>query len=141
EAGKPVALILDNQDAMPHNIAILAPGALEEIGLAAENMSGDPDAEGRLYIPASRKVLHATKLATPGQKIQLAFTAPTDPGDYPYVCTFPRHWRRMLRTMAVVNDLEVYLTRHAPSDSPTLTEWQVADPAADRWTAAYARNL
>lgn len=141
EAGKPVALILDNQDAMPHNIAILAPGALEEIGLAAEKMSGDPDAKGRLYIPASPKVLHATKLATPGQKIQLAFTAPTDPGDYPYVCTFPGHWRRMVGTMVVVKDLEAYLASHAPSESPKLTEWKLEDLAADLSKAAYGRNL
>ena len=95
EAAQPVALILQNEDAMPHNLAILAPGALEEIGLAAEKMPAEPDAAGRLYIPSSSKVLQATKLAAPGQKIELAFTAPAEPGEYPYVCTFPGHWRRM----------------------------------------------
>ena len=25
----------------------------------------------------------------------LEFTAPTTPGDYPYLCTFPGHWRMM----------------------------------------------
>src|SRR5207244_410349 len=34
QVGKPVAITLDNQDAMPHNLVILVPGALEEIGLA-----------------------------------------------------------------------------------------------------------
>src|SRR5205085_3038681 len=106
EAGKPVAITLENADAMPHNLAVLMPGALEEIGNAAEKMPSEPDAEGRLYVPASPKVLHATKLVAPGQKTQLAFTAPAEAGEYPYVCTFPGHWRRMTGIMTVVEDVE-----------------------------------
>jgi len=141
EAGKPVAIILENQDAMPHNIAILAPGALEEIGTATEKMGSDPDSQGRLYIPASPKVLHATKLVAPGQKIQLAFDAPTEPGDYPYVCTFPGHWRRMSGTMTVVKDLEAYLAAHVQSEQPKVTEWKIEDLAADAPKSAFGRNL
>jgi len=141
EAGKPVAIVLDNQDAMPHNLAILAPGALEEIGQAAEKMSPEPDAEGRLYIPVSPKVLHASKLAAPGQKIQLAFTAPAEQGEYPYVCTFPGHWRRMTGTMVMVSDVSAYLAAHAESAQPKLTEWKLQDFAADLPKAAYGRNL
>ncbi len=141
EAGKPVALTLDNQDAMPHNVAILAPGALEEIGQTAEKMSAEPDAEGRLYIPASSKVLHASKLAAPGQKVQLTFKAPTVVGDYPYVCTFPGHWRRMVGTMIVVQDLEAYLAIHPVSEQPKLTEWKLADLAPELPKAASRRDL
>lgn len=92
-AGKPVELVLINDDAMPHNLAVLAPGALEEIGTAAEKMPPTPDAAGRLYIPDSPKVLHATKLVDPGRQARLGFTAPDTPGDYSFVCTFPGHWR------------------------------------------------
>jgi putative heme-binding domain-containing protein len=141
EASKPVALTLDNQDAMPHNIAILSPGALEEIGLAAEKMSAEPDAEGRLYIPVSPKVLHATKLAAPGQKVQLTFAAPAELGDYPYVCTFPGHWRRMTGTMLVVKDADAYFAAHPQSELPKLTEWKIADLAPEISNAASARNL
>jgi len=141
ETGKPVALVLENEDAMPHNLAILAPGSLEEIGTATEKMSAEPDAEGRLYIPASPKVLHATKLAAPGQKVQLAFTAPSEPGEYPYVCTFPGHWRRMVGTLAVVKDVEAYLASHLESQQPKITEWKLEDLAPALSKVAYGRNL
>jgi len=141
EAAQPVAFILQNDDAMPHNLAILAPGALEEIGLAAEKMPAEPDAEGRLYIPSSSKVLHATKLAAPGQKIELAFTAPAEPGEYPYVCTFPGHWRRMAGTMVVVKDVEAYLASHAQSEQPKLTEWKLEDLTPDLPKVSFGRNL
>jgi putative heme-binding domain-containing protein len=127
EAGKPVAITLQNDDAMPHNLAILAPGALEEVGQAAEKMPAEPDAEGRLYVPVSSKVLHATKLVPPGQKLQLAFTAPLEPGEYPFVCTFPGHWRRMVGTLAVAQDVEAYVAAHAADLQPKVTEWKVAD--------------
>jgi putative heme-binding domain-containing protein len=141
EAGKPVALVLDNQDAMPHNLAVVAPGALEEIGTAAEKMGPEPDSEGRLYIPSSSKVLHASKLAAPGQKIQLAFDAPEQPGDYPYVCTFPGHWRRMTGIMAVVKDVDAYLAAHAQSEQPKITEWKLEDLVSDLSNAVVGRNL
>ena len=141
EVGKPVALVLENEDAMPHNLAILAPGSLEEIGTATEKMSTEPDAEGRLYIPVSPKVLHATKLVAPGQKTQLAFTAPVEPGEYPYVCTFPGHWRRMVGTLAVVKDVEAYLASHLESQQPKITEWKLEDLAPELSKVAYGRNL
>ena len=141
EAGKPVAIVLENEDAMPHNLAILMPGALEEIGTATEKMTGEPDAEGRLYIPASPKVLHATKLVAPGQKIQLAFTAPSEPGEFPYVCTFPGHWRRMVGTMVVVKDVEQYLASHAETQQVKITEWKVEELAPELSKVGYGRNL
>jgi putative heme-binding domain-containing protein len=131
EPGKPVVINLQNDDAMPHNLAILAPGALKEIGLAAEKMPPDPDAQGRLYVPASPKVLYATKLAAPGQKVQLAFDAPAEPGDYPFVCTFPGHWLRMAGNLAVVQDVDAYLAAYALTHQPKFTEWKLADLVPD----------
>jgi putative heme-binding domain-containing protein len=141
EAGKPVVVILENEDAMPHNLAIVAPGALEEIGLAAEKMPAEPDSQGRLYVPASPKVLHASKLVMPGQKAQLAFTASGDPGEYPYVCTFPGHWRRMSGTLMVVKDLEAYLASHAESQQPKFTEWKLQDLTPELAKVGWGRNL
>ena len=127
EPGKPLVIFLQNDDAMPHNLAILAPGPLQEIGLAAEKMSPEPDSDGRLYVPASPKVLHATPLVSPGRKLQLAFDAPARPGDYPFACTFPGHWLRMSGTLTVVPDTEAYLANHPLSEQPKLTEWKIAD--------------
>jgi putative heme-binding domain-containing protein len=141
EAGKPVAIILQNEDAMPHNLAVLAPGALEEIGLAAEKMPLEPDAEGRLYVPASPKVLYATKLVPPGQKTKLAFTAPEELGEYPYVCTFPGHWRRMTGILAVVKDVEAYLASAARNQIPAYTEWKLGDLAPELPKVGIGRDL
>jgi len=141
EAGKPVELVLINEDAMPHNLVVIEPGALEEIGNAAEKLSPVPDTEGRLYIPDSPKVLHATKLVDSGQQVKLSFTAPETPGDYQFVCTFPGHWRRMSGTLAVVTDVEAYLASHVASAQPRTTEWKVDDLASELAKLNADRNL
>ncbi len=131
EPGKPVEIILKNDDAMQHNLVVVAPGGLEEIGVAAEKMAPQPDAFLRFYVPDSPKVLFATKLLDPGQQVKLAFTAPTQPGDYPYLCTYPGHWRRMVGTLAVATDVEAYLASHAEAAQPKMTEWKLEDLAPD----------
>ncbi len=141
EAGKAAEIILINEDAMPHNLVIVSPGALEEIGMAAEKMSPDLDEQGRLYVPQSSKVLFATKLVEPGQQVKLSFTAPEQPGDYPYVCTFPGHWRRMVGTLAVVKDVEAYLSSRIGVVEPKVTEWKVDDFALDMSKVSSGRNL
>ncbi len=141
EAGKPVQIILINEDAMPHNLVVIAPGALEEVGGAAETMTPEPDAQGRIHVPNSPKVLQATKMAEPGQQVKLSFTAPTEPGDYQYVCTFPGHWRRMVGTLAVVPDVEAYLAKRAATPEPVMTEWKLEDLLADLPKVAAGRNL
>ena len=141
EAGKPVEIILMNEDVMPHNLVIVTPGASEEIGKAAEKMQPEPDAQGRVHVPASPKVLHATKMIDPGQQAKLSFTAPTEPGDYQYVCTFPGHWMRMLGTLAVVKDVEAYLASRAAAPQPTFTEWKLEDLATELAKVGAGRNL
>ncbi len=141
EAGKPVEIILINEDAMPHNFVIVMPGASEEVGKAAEKMTPEPDAQGRVHVPPSPKVLHATRMVEGGQQVKLSFTAPTEPGDYQYVCTFPGHWMRMLGTLAVVQDVEAYLASRPAEPEPKVTEWKLADLAADLDKAGLGRNL
>jgi putative heme-binding domain-containing protein len=130
EPGKTVEIILENEDAMPHNLVIAAPGSVEELGVAAEKMSPEPDAQGRLYVPNSPKVLHASKMVDPGQKTKLSFAAPEQPGEYPYLCTFPGHWRRMVGVLAVTADVDAYLAKHAANE-PKITEWKMEDFSAD----------
>src|SRR5262249_6323235 len=61
------------------------------------------------YVPKSPKVMFASRLLQPQQSQKLTFTAPTKPGVYPYVCTYPGHWRRMYGALYVVDDLDGYL--------------------------------
>lgn len=101
KAGAPVHLVFENPDLMLHNLLILAPGSAEEIGALADVMATEPSALQRGYIPDSKKVLHATPLVQPKRSAELRFTAPTEPGDYPILCTFPGHWRMMRGTLVV----------------------------------------
>jgi plastocyanin/glucose/arabinose dehydrogenase/lysophospholipase L1-like esterase len=101
KAGASVRLVFENPDLMLHNLLILAPGSAEEIGALADLMAVQPDALRRGYIPDSAKVLHATPLVQPKRSAELQFTAPSEPGSYPFLCTFPGHWRMMRGALVV----------------------------------------
>ncbi len=117
EAGRDVQVVLVNEDLMPHNLVITAEGSLKEVadlGLAVGPNNGH---QGKQYVPDSDKVLFATNMVPPAKSERLTFTAPTKPGAYPYVCTFPRHWMRMYGVMLVVDDLDAWLQNPvAPAD-------------------------
>ena len=108
EAGRPVQLVLRNEDLMQHNLVITKTGAMREVAELAAEMPVVPDRQGRIYVPKSRDVLFATKMVEPHRQEVLTFNAPKEPGEYPYVCTFPRHWMRMYGVMVVVEDLEAW---------------------------------
>jgi putative heme-binding domain-containing protein len=108
-AGKPVEFLFENTDLMPHNFVIVRPGALEEVGTLAEAQATQPSAAEREYVPKSDKVLLSSRLLQPRDSQKLSFTAPAQPGVYPYVCTYPGHWRRMYGALYVVEDLDDYL--------------------------------
>jgi azurin len=99
--GQPVKLVFSNPDLMQHNLVIVKPGALEEVGLAGNEMAKDPAGIQHDFVPNSDKVLFHTKLINPQTNVILRFQAPAEPGDYPYVCTFPGHWVIMNGVMEV----------------------------------------
>ena len=109
QAAAPVEFRFSNTDNMPHNFVIVTPGSLEEVGLLAEATSRDKDAKDRQFVPRSDRILLASRLLEPGQTQALSFEAPKEPGIYPYVCTYPGHWRRMYGALYVVADLPKYL--------------------------------
>jgi azurin len=119
EAGKPFEVIFENADALPHNLVFTQPGAKEALATAAQTMPPTQvDAEGRAYLPADSMnlVLGATKMLEAGQSQTLKLTAPTAPGHYDYVCTFPGHWTIMNGSLIVVPDVEAYLREHPASN-------------------------
>jgi azurin len=101
KAGRPVRIVFENPDSMPHNFVLVAAGAEEEVGLLADQMASDPASLAKHFVPASPKVLHATPLVNPAGRAELTFTAPALPGRYPYLCTFPGHWRIMRGVLIV----------------------------------------
>jgi len=109
KAGKPVEILFENNDLMPHNFVVTKPGSLEAIGMLAETTATQPGALERDYVPASDKVLLKSRLLQPRNSQKLSYIAPKQPGVYPYVCTYPGHWRRMYGAMYVVEDLDEYL--------------------------------
>jgi len=105
-AGQPVSIVFQNNDVMPHNLVLTRDGKLAVVGTLAEQMATDSSAEARGFVPDSGDVLWHTGLILPGESQRLTFEAPSEPGDFPFVCTYPGHWRVMNGVMHVVQDLE-----------------------------------
>ncbi|RYF84578.1 MAG: hypothetical protein EOO03_14590, partial [Chitinophagaceae bacterium] len=95
KAGQKVVFEISNPDGMQHNFLIIKPGTLQKVGKAADEMLRDPKAAEKQYVPEVPEVLKATKLLNTGDVVTLEFTVPNTAGDYPFVCTFPGHWRGM----------------------------------------------
>ncbi|MGN6545119.1 MAG: plastocyanin/azurin family copper-binding protein [Aureliella sp.] len=133
EAGRPVEVILINQDVMPHNFVVTAPGALKEVAFEAAKMAPDQAPGGKQYVPASDKVLFATSMVPSGKQERLSFSAPQTPGEYPFVCTFPNHWMRMYGVMVVVDDLDAWQKKPTVPADPIgnnrsfVRKWTTAD--------------
>ena len=100
-AGEAVHLTFLNPDVVPHNWALCRPGTLAKVGDLVNKIIADPDAARRQYVPKSDDVLVYTDITTPQEKSDIFFRAPTQPGRYPYLCTFPGHWMVMNGEMIV----------------------------------------
>ncbi len=101
-AGQKVSLTLANpeQGTQPHNLLVINPGTINQVGMAANQGMTDPNFL-KNPVPKSDQVLFASKLVQPGESDVLEFTAPEKPGTYPYICTFPGHWMMMRGEMVV----------------------------------------
>tara|TARA_R110002049_G_scaffold2750_4_gene21985 strand:+ start:165312 stop:167237 length:1926 start_codon:yes stop_codon:yes gene_type:complete len=108
EAGRPVQVLLENHDLMPHNLVITRPGKLKEIANLGLQVGPSGGWKGLPYVPESDDVLESTAMVQPDKSDRITFDAPTEPGEYPYVCTFPQHWYRMYGVMVVVKDLDAW---------------------------------
>ena len=102
KTGQPIRLEFFNPDATPHNFVLGEPGSLEEIGQAANLMATDTVAAKKgQFIPDSKKIIVHTKMLNQEEKEILRFNAPKQPGEYPYMCTFPGHWTIMKGILVV----------------------------------------
>jgi azurin/lysophospholipase L1-like esterase/glucose/arabinose dehydrogenase len=99
-AGETVKIWFENPDYTPHNLIIGEPGSAEEIAAAAEGLGPIGFAVG--FLPDNDKVIAATELLYYREYQMIEFTAPTETGDYDFLCTFPNHWMTMRGVMRVV---------------------------------------
>jgi azurin len=90
KAGK-IKITLENKSAIPqpHNIMILKPGTKDKVIALANAMLTDPNAMAKDFVPESPDILVHSKLIQPGQSGTIEITL--EPGEYPYLCTFPGH--------------------------------------------------
>ena len=93
--GERISLTVENTDVMPHNWVMVRYEGYTNVGEKADLMVSDPDAAAKQYIPEDRDILHFTRLLNPGEKQTIHFNAPIAPGHYPFLCTFPGHWKVM----------------------------------------------
>ncbi len=103
-AGQDVTVTLTNTGMMPkaamgHNWVLLKKEAdVKAYANAAIT------AMGTEYIPASKasEVIAHTKMLGPKQSDEVKFKAPTEPGEYPFLCTFPAHFASGMKGVMVV---------------------------------------
>ncbi len=98
-AGQSVELSLKNTCIMPHNLVLGQVGKADAIVTQAMGLMSEGFAKN--FIPDTADVLAATKIVNPGQTERIKFTAPKEPGEYPYLCTFPGHGTIMRGVMRV----------------------------------------
>jgi len=101
KAGSQVTIDFENPDFMQHNLVVGKPGTMEIIGKAADELARNPKGAEQNYVPKIPEVIIATRLIDPNGKESIVFTVPNVPGDYPFVCTVPGHWRLMNGIMKV----------------------------------------
>jgi len=97
KAGQKVVILFQNERCpLQHNFLLLKPGTRDAVGALADKMLADPEGLKKQYCPETDAILaKGSKLIGIGQNELIEFTAPAEAGEYPYICTFPGHWRLM----------------------------------------------
>jgi azurin len=88
-----------NASDMMHNVVFVKPGSATRVADAALKLG--LNAMRDHFVPQTDEVLHYTALLEPQKSETIYFEAPTAPGDYTFVCTFPGHALTMTGTMRV----------------------------------------
>ena len=85
--------------AMAHNFVLLVLGTD-----AAEFNKASMMAAATEYVPQDQKakVVASTKLAGPGETVEVTFKVPAKAGTYDYMCTFPGHFAAGMKGQLVV---------------------------------------
>ena len=93
--GEVIEFVLENPDSMQHNLLVTMPGKMPEVGVACDKMGETLEGKGRQFVPDLPSVLAAMGLVDPGKTGRVFWVVPEKAGTYPFVCTYPGHWRTM----------------------------------------------
>ena len=96
-----IEIIVENNDTMLHNLLLCKPGTLYKIGSMADNIKNNPQSATNNYEINSNYVLHTIPVIKPKSKKSIIFDPSDMVGSYPFVCTFPDHWRMMNGTLTL----------------------------------------
>ena len=103
-AGEEITLTFKNIGRMPkesmgHNLAIID----QSLSANAFSAASQRHPNNEYIAPEHEdKVIAATRILGPGEEETIVFTAPTEPGEYPFVCSFPAHTPAGMRGIMVV---------------------------------------
>jgi azurin len=86
----------DKDSGLNHSWVLTKPGKDQAVADAMRNV--DP---GKGIVPDSPDIIAHTNLVKPGASQTITFTAPAQPGKYPYICTTPGHASTMHGTLEV----------------------------------------
>ena len=100
-AGQHVEITFTNTDDMQHNVVIFKRGSMTAYEKELFGSLNEPNAQLRGFVPDSPNILIASRLLNSQESTVIAFDAPTEPGDYPFVCSFPGHWVTMRGVLRV----------------------------------------
>lgn len=104
KAGQEVKIIFTNlgntpKAAMAHNWVLLKKGSDPKAFADAAVVAMAND-----YIPPALtgQIIAHTKMLGPKQSDEITFTAPTEPGEYPFLCSFPAHYLSGMHGVLIV---------------------------------------
>lgn len=104
KAGEQLEIQLTTVSSMPktemaHNLILLAKNTPVDAFVMEAAMARATD-----YIPAGKKsfVLASTAMAGGGETVKVTFNAPTEPGEYTFICSFPGHYMAGMKGVLVV---------------------------------------
>lgn len=94
KAGTIVRVRYINEGTLPHNFVIARTDEDIDALAAASPRAAE---SGHIPLELEDKMIAHTALASPGQTVEVTFTAPP-PGEYTFVCLVPGHYNMMLGT-------------------------------------------
>jgi azurin len=131
--GATVTIEFINDDAtdMPHNLVFTRPG--KRMDVVNLTLAQGPEMIKTGYVPKSDDVIAAIPEVKPHESAKLTFTAPTEKGIYPYVCTYPGHGLIMFG--------DLYVGVPLPAEKTVVAEPEPANPHPYPLTRPYLYRL